>query len=67
LSLRGRAAPVTAAEPSARRETWTMPPLALLGKPTWSRTRTLTMYLMYGYLAIAVILLIIKATRLAGA
>jgi NRAMP (natural resistance-associated macrophage protein)-like metal ion transporter len=49
-----------------RRETWTMPPLALLGKPPWSRTRALTMYLMYGYLAVAVILLAVKATRLAG-
>jgi Mn2+/Fe2+ NRAMP family transporter len=67
LNLRGRRAPTAAAEPSARRETWTMPPLGLLGKPVWSRTRTLTMYLMYGYLAIAVILLIVKATRLAGA
>ena len=41
-------------------------PLALLGKPTWSRTRTLTMYLMYGYLAIAVVLLAVKAAQLAG-
>ena len=54
------------AEPPARRETWTMPPLALLGKPVWSRTRTLTMYLMYGYLAIAVVLLAVKAAQLAG-
>jgi Mn2+/Fe2+ NRAMP family transporter len=66
LSLRGRPAPAAAAEPPARRETWTMPPLALLGKPVWSRTRTLTMYLMYGYLAVAVVLLVVKATRLAG-
>jgi len=55
-----------AAAPSERRETWTMPPLALLGKPEWSRTRHLTMYLMYGYLAITVVLLAIKAARLAG-
>ena len=43
-----------------------MPPLALLGKPPWSRTRALTMYLMYGYIAIAVVLLAVKAARLAG-
>jgi NRAMP (natural resistance-associated macrophage protein)-like metal ion transporter len=58
--------PPEKAEPAVRRETWTMPPLALLGKPPWSRTRAVTMYLMYGYLAIAVILLAVKATRLAG-
>ena len=66
LNLRGRPAPAAAAEPAVRRETWTMPPLALLAKPVWSRTRTLTMYLMYGYLAIAVILLAVKAAQLAG-
>jgi len=31
-----------------RRETWTMPPLALLGKPEWSRGRIVAMYIMRG-------------------
>ena len=53
-------------EPRVRRETWTMPPLALLGKPEWSRGRIIAMYTMRGYLVIAVILLIVKAGRLAG-
>jgi NRAMP (natural resistance-associated macrophage protein)-like metal ion transporter len=67
LGLRGRDR--TPAEPisAARRESWTMPPLALLGKPVWSRTRVFTMYAMYGYLAVAVILLVVKAAKLAGA
>jgi NRAMP (natural resistance-associated macrophage protein)-like metal ion transporter len=66
LGVRGRPGRAAEAAPTVRRETWTMPPLMLLGKPTWSRTRTLAMYLMYGYLAIAIILLVIKAAQLAG-
>ena len=67
LTLRGRVVG-SPAEPmsAARRESWTMPPLALLGKPVWSRTRVVTMYAMYGYLALAVILLVVKAAKLAG-
>jgi len=55
---------VAAAKAEAR--TWTMPPLALLGKPEWSRTRVLVMAFMWGYLAVAVALLVVKAGRLAG-
>lgn len=66
FNLRGRPAPTPVTEPAARRETWTMPPLALLGKPAWSRTRTLTSTSCTATLAIAVILLVVKATRLAG-
>jgi hypothetical protein len=43
-----------------------MPPLALLEKPEWSRGRVLAMYAMYGYLVLAVVLLAVKAGRLAG-
>ena len=43
-----------------------MPPLALLGRPVWSRGRVLAMYLMWGYLFAAVGLLVVKAVRLAG-
>jgi hypothetical protein len=53
-------------EPPVKRETWTMPPLALLGKPEWSRGRIVAMYTMWGYLLITVSLLIVKAIKLAG-
>ena len=44
--------------------TWRMPPLALIERPTWTRGRTTTMYLMYGYLFVAVVLLLVKAVQL---
>ena len=47
--------------------TWRMPPLALIERPTWTRGRTTTMYLMYGYLFVAVVLLFVKAVELATA
>ena len=53
-------------EPRERRETWTMPPLALLGRPPWSRVRAVTMATMYVYVFLAVALLAVKAARLAG-
>jgi NRAMP (natural resistance-associated macrophage protein)-like metal ion transporter len=65
--VRGRARAVAAPEvPKVRRETWTMPPLALLGKPEWSRGRVIAMYTMWGYLFVAIILLVVKAVRLTG-
>ncbi len=48
------------------KETWRMPPLALLARPEWSKGRIFGMYLMRGYLLIAVGLLIIKAIQLGG-
>jgi len=55
------------AEPSAvRRQTWQMPPLALLDRPTWSRSRVVVMAFMWGYLVLAVVLLVVKAAQLAG-
>jgi len=50
----------------AEARNWTMPPLALLAKPEWSRGRILAMYTMRGYLVVAVVLLIVKAGRLAS-
>ncbi len=44
--------------------TWRMPPLALIERPTWTRGRTTTMYLMYCYLFVAVALLLVKAIQL---
>jgi NRAMP (natural resistance-associated macrophage protein)-like metal ion transporter len=64
LGVRGReAAPADATE---RRETWTMKPIALLGRPPRSRVRSITMAVMYAYLFLAVILLAVKAVKLAG-
>jgi Mn2+/Fe2+ NRAMP family transporter len=64
LALRARqpAPPAT----TERRETWTMKPIALLGRPPRSRLRTVTMASMYAYLFLAVILLAVKAAKLAG-
>jgi NRAMP (natural resistance-associated macrophage protein)-like metal ion transporter len=43
------------------REEWTMPPLELLERPAWSRTRIVGMYALRGYLVLAVVMLIVKA------
>jgi Mn2+/Fe2+ NRAMP family transporter len=48
----------------ARRDTWRMPPIALLDRPVWSRGRTLTMYLMYAYVFLAAVLLLVKAIQI---
>jgi Mn2+/Fe2+ NRAMP family transporter len=63
---KGADAPAGEELPRIPREQWTMPPLALLGRPQWSRGRRLTMLTMSGYLAVAVILLAVKAVQLAG-
>jgi hypothetical protein len=43
------------------KEQWTMPQLELLARPEWSRTRTVGMYALRGYLVVAVVMLVIKA------
>jgi Mn2+/Fe2+ NRAMP family transporter len=58
---RGRQMPASAPTEAAAREQWTMPPLELLQRPAWSRTRTIGMYALRGYLVVAVLMLIIKA------
>ncbi len=50
--------------PKERRETWTMPPLALLERPVWSPGRRAAMLLLRGYLVIAVLLLVVKTVQL---
>ena len=55
---------IAAAKAVAR--TWTMPPLALLAKPEWSRGRVIAMYTMRGYLVVAVVLVAVKAVKLAS-
>ncbi|MBV9606306.1 MAG: divalent metal cation transporter [Solirubrobacterales bacterium] len=49
------------APPGADRALWTMPRLELLERPVWSRTRTIGMYTLRGYLVVAVLMLIVKA------
>jgi Mn2+/Fe2+ NRAMP family transporter len=48
------------------REKWRMPPLALLKPAEWSAARKVTLLAMYGYLVISVLLLVVKAVKLAG-
>jgi NRAMP (natural resistance-associated macrophage protein)-like metal ion transporter len=54
------------AVPRAQRDTWRMKPLALLGRPPWSRARVLSMWSLRIYLVVAVLLLIVKAAELGG-
>jgi Mn2+/Fe2+ NRAMP family transporter len=58
------AAEVVAEEPVVRRDTWRMPPLALLERPRWSTGRKAAMYCLRGYLVVAVVLLFVKAIQL---
>ncbi|GAC1328339.1 MAG: Nramp family divalent metal transporter [Chloroflexota bacterium] len=51
--------------PRRNRDTWRMPPLALLGRPQWSRGRLVGMWALRGYLVIAVLLLIVRAVQIA--
>ncbi len=57
----------TEEDPASPRETWRMPPLALLERPRWSRGRTAAMFTLRGYLVLAVILLLVKAIQLGTA
>jgi Mn2+/Fe2+ NRAMP family transporter len=50
---------------SADRDTWRMPPLALLNRPVWSPTRKAGMLALRAYLAIAAVLLVVKVIQLA--
>jgi len=46
------------------RSTWRMPPIALLTRPVPSRARTIGMAAMAGYLAVAMLMLLVKAIEL---
>ena len=48
------------------RTNWRMPPLALLKPASWSPGTKLGVLLLRGYLAVSVILLIVKAVQLGG-
>ena len=62
-----RLAAAAASQHPVRRETWRMPPLALLERPVWSRGRTSAMWILRLYLVAAVLLLIVKAVQLGTA
>jgi Natural resistance-associated macrophage protein len=55
---------VRAPVPREQRDTWRMPPLALLRPVTWSPALKLGMLALRGYLVIAALLLLIKAIQL---
>jgi hypothetical protein len=57
--------PERAAFERTEKETWQMPPLAELTRPTWSVTRKVGMFTLRAYLFIAVILLVVKTVQLA--
>jgi Mn2+/Fe2+ NRAMP family transporter len=58
--------PAARAPSDEERRSWTMPPLALLGRPEWSAGRKAGMLALRGYLVIAVLLLVVKAIQLGG-
>jgi Mn2+/Fe2+ NRAMP family transporter len=62
---RGCAAAAPDEEPAPERATWTMPPLALLQRPTWSAGRKAGMLVLRCYLLIAMVLLAVKTIQLA--
>ncbi len=55
---------VEADEKPVDRRTWTMPPLALLERPSWSPGRKAAMLMLRGYLVVAVLLLVVKTVQL---
>jgi cobalamin synthase len=57
----GRRQPASPYAGGDARALWTMPQLELLAKPEWSRTRTVGMYALRGYLLLAVVMLVVKA------
>jgi NRAMP (natural resistance-associated macrophage protein)-like metal ion transporter len=47
------------------RDTWRMPPLALLNRPVWSTSRRVGMLALRAYLVVAAVLLVVKVVQLA--
>ncbi len=64
VSMRSHRA-ATAPPGRQERETWRMPPLALLSRPAASRGRQVALYALSSYLVVAVLLLLVKAVELA--
>jgi hypothetical protein len=59
-----RGAPRVRVDPRVDKMSWRMPPLALLTRPVWSRTRLVGMWSLRIYLVIAASLLVVKAIQL---
>jgi Mn2+/Fe2+ NRAMP family transporter len=67
MRARRRRSPLPEAPVYANADTWRMPPLALLGPPVVSGARKLGLTALRGYLAIAMILVIVKIVEVAVA
>jgi hypothetical protein len=59
-----RARPPVTVVAGPRRDTWRMPPLALLERPEWSPGRKRAMLVLRLYLVASVVLLLVKAIQL---
>jgi NRAMP (natural resistance-associated macrophage protein)-like metal ion transporter len=57
---------VVGSAPAVPRESWTMPPVALLSRPQWSVGRHAAMLALGSYMVVALILLAVKTVQLAG-
>jgi Mn2+/Fe2+ NRAMP family transporter len=63
VKTRSRRVPISD-EDYKSRASWRMPSINLLSRPKWSRGRRVGMYLLRGYLVVAVIMLIVKGLQL---
>jgi Mn2+/Fe2+ NRAMP family transporter len=63
VKTRSRRVPISE-EDYKSRASWRMPSINLLSRPKWSRGRVVGMYLLRGYLVVAVIMLIVKGLQL---
>ncbi len=63
--IAGRGRPSEPQMSREERESWRMPALALLERPTWSPVRRAAIVLLSGYLVLAIVLLIVKGVQLA--
>jgi NRAMP (natural resistance-associated macrophage protein)-like metal ion transporter len=57
---------VIGSAPAVPRESWTMPPAALLSRPQWSAARHVAMLALGSYMVVALVLLVVKTVQLAG-
>ena len=62
---RSRLQPVDRERRRRERSRWTMPPLALLDRPTWSTMRVVAVGGLRVYLVVAIVLLLVKSIQLA--
>ncbi len=65
MVIGARRAPPQPEMPAREKENWRMPALALLQRPQWSLGRRAAMLSMQVYLAIAVVMLVVKAVQIA--